>query len=67
MSPKAVLNPRIKISKTGRAYVDLADLVKARLARIAKTRQAQQEPQNGTRNGNQGDAQKNNDPNTRER
>ena len=67
MSPKAVLNPRIKISKTGRAYVDLADLVKARLARIAKTRQAQQEPQNGSRNDNQGDAQKNSDPNTRER
>ena len=67
MSPKAVLNPRIKISKTGRAYVDVADLVKARLARIAKTQQAQQEPQKGDRNGNQGDAPKNGDSNTRER
>jgi hypothetical protein len=67
MSPKAVLNPRIKISKTGRAYVDVADLVNARRARIAKARQAQQDLQNGSRNGNQADAQKNNDPNTHER
>ncbi|HZE69343.1 MAG TPA: hypothetical protein VE135_07480 [Pyrinomonadaceae bacterium] len=50
MSSKAVLNPRIKISKTGRPYVDVADLVKARLARIEKARQAEQGP--GNRNGN---------------
>ncbi|HEV7682718.1 MAG TPA: hypothetical protein VGO68_11385 [Pyrinomonadaceae bacterium] len=33
------LNPRIKISRSGRAYVDVADLVKSRLARIAKVHQ----------------------------
>jgi hypothetical protein len=33
-SPKQVLNSRVKISKTGRPYVDVADLVKSELDRI---------------------------------
>jgi len=35
---KAGLNRRIKISKTGQPYVDVADLVKTRLDRIDKAR-----------------------------
>jgi len=37
-SPKSALNRRIKISNTGRPYVDVADLVKTRLDRIEKAR-----------------------------
>jgi hypothetical protein len=37
-TPKAALNRRIKISNTGRPYVDVADLVKTRLDRIEKSR-----------------------------
>lgn len=41
-TPKAkVLNRRIKISRSGRAYVDVADLVKTRLERIGKLHQTQ--------------------------
>jgi hypothetical protein len=36
-SPKSALNPRIKISKTGRPYVDVADLVKSELDRIKRS------------------------------
>jgi len=36
-TPKAALNRRIKISNTGRPYVDVADLVKTRLDRIEKS------------------------------
>jgi len=35
---KSALNQRIKISKAGRPYVDVADLVKTRLDRIERTR-----------------------------
>ena len=37
-TPKKALNQRIKISDTGRPYVDVADLVKTRLDRIEKAR-----------------------------
>jgi hypothetical protein len=40
-SPKAALNKRVKISSTGRPYVDVADLVKTRLDRIEKARREQ--------------------------
>lgn len=40
-TPKEALNQRIKISNTGRPYVDVADLVKARLDRIEKSRSEQ--------------------------
>lgn len=49
-----ILNPRIKISNSGRPYVDVADLVKTRFERIEKSRNQEQrrpdqpnEPQNG--------------------
>lgn len=42
MSSK-VLNRRIKISRAGRPYVEVADLVRARLARIEKARQVMRE------------------------
>lgn len=38
-SPKSALNPRIKISKTGRPYVDVADLVRSELDRIKRSQQ----------------------------
>ncbi len=38
-STKPVLNPRIKISKTGRPYVDVADLVKRELERIERSQE----------------------------
>ncbi len=52
-----LLNPRIKISKTGRPYVDVADLVKTRFERIERLRNPERppapeqprEPQNGDR------------------
>lgn len=37
-TPKEALNKRVKISNTGRPYVDVADLVKTRLDRIDKAR-----------------------------
>jgi hypothetical protein len=40
-TPKAALNKRVKISNTGRPYVDVADLVKTRLDRIEKARREQ--------------------------
>jgi len=40
-TPKSALNQRIKISNTGRPYVDVADLVKTRLDRIEKSRGGQ--------------------------
>jgi hypothetical protein len=55
---KSALNQRIKISNTGRPYVDVADLVKTRLDRIEKARNAQGQSadrgsiQNADRNGN---------------
>ena len=36
-TPKAALNRRIKISNTGRPYVDVADLVRTKLNRIKKS------------------------------
>jgi hypothetical protein len=38
---KSALNQRIKISNTGRPYVDVADLVKTRLDRIERARSQQ--------------------------
>ncbi len=38
-TPKQALNPRIKISKTGRPYVDISDLVKTELDRIEKSQE----------------------------
>ena len=38
---KSALNQRVKISNTGRPYVDVADLVKTRLDRIEKARNEQ--------------------------
>jgi len=64
---KAGLNPRIKISKTGQPYVDVADLVKTRLDRIDKARNERGQTadrgsnQNADRNGtsaNNGDNHK---------
>lgn len=56
-SPKPTLNPRIKISKTGRPYVDVADLVKSELERIKTRNESPARPTepgtNGT-NGNNG-------------
>jgi len=55
---KAGLNRRIKISKTGQPYVDVADLVKTRLDRIDKARNERGQTadsssnQNADRNGN---------------
>jgi len=55
---KSALNHRIKISNTGRPYVDVADLVKTRLDRIEKARNEQGQTadrgsnQNVDRNGN---------------
>lgn len=44
-TPKTVLNPRVKISKTGRPYVDVADLVKSELERMKKPQEeSSQEP-----------------------
>ena len=50
-----ILNPRIKISKTGRPYIDVADLVKTRFERIEKSRNQGQKnpaPIQENRNGN---------------
>lgn len=40
-TPKSALNQRIKISNSGRPYVDVADLVKTRLDRIERSRSEQ--------------------------
>lgn len=55
---KSALNQRIKISDSGRPYVDVADLVKTRLDRIEKARSGKEQTadrgsnENADRNGN---------------
>jgi hypothetical protein len=55
---KAGLNRRIKISKTGRPYVEVADLVKTRIDRIDRARNERGQTadrglnQNAQRSGN---------------
>jgi hypothetical protein len=56
-SPKPVLNSRVKISKTGRPYVDVADLVKSELDRIRNSqvdssRNGATQTSHSTTNGN---------------
>jgi len=61
---KSALNQRIKISNTGRPYVDVADLVKSRLDRIEKACNDQGQTadrgsnQNADRNGSAPSAKK---------
>jgi hypothetical protein len=56
-APRQVLNRRVKISKTGRPYVDVADLVKSELERIKKSEQDKEAPaaEDSNRNGNGAD------------
>lgn len=51
-SPKSALNPRIKISKTGRPYVDVADLVRSELNRIKKSQQEDAPGRSGPQSSN---------------